>query len=95
MRTVKQICGEGCMTITEGPWYRLLALWLVDHIPNVPWTIWLWAYDHVKESPWQPGHIGQSICHKCGRDRDEDSARYYRAELVPCEQCRDGGESHV
>lgn len=59
MRTVKQICDEGCMTITEGAWYWLLALWIDEHLRFLPWRVWTWINDHVKESAWRPGHIGQ------------------------------------
>lgn len=96
MRTVKQICGDGCMTVTEGTWYWLLALWIASHLP-ISFKAWTWVYDHTSESAWQPGHSGQDICHKCGRDRQErgeELVPYYRAELVPCETCTDRGQTN-
>lgn len=94
MRVVNYLCGDGCMNITEGPWYWLLALWLADRLP-IPLKAWTWVYDHTKESTWQPGHIGYPTCPKCWRDLSlEVDGPAFVAYEAHCPTCRDGGESH-
>lgn len=95
MRVVKQLCGEGCMNITEGPWYWLLALWLADRL-HLPFRAWAWVYDHTSESPWQPGHIGEPTCPKCWRELALEVDGPDRIDYAAlCPSCGVGGEGHA